>query len=87
MTILYYVYEKIGIRRRNIFWKLYFHIYIKNQNTNVKEVGKTLSLLTLLVAKSKYLAERISKEKGVSWKEAENIVIDWIKDGMKTANV
>lgn len=50
----------------------------------VKVVGKTLSLLTLLVAISKCLSERISEEKGVSLTEAENIVVDCIKDGIKT---
>lgn len=58
--------------------------YAKNQKAKVKAVGKTLSLLTLLVAISKCLAERISEEKGVSLEKAENIVVDCIKDGMKT---
>ena len=56
----------------------------KNDKAKVKAVGKTLSLLTLLVAISKCLAEKISKEKGVSMEEAENIVVDCIKDGIKT---
>lgn len=50
----------------------------------VKTIGKTLNLLTLTVAISKYLAERISKEKGVGLEKAEDIVVDCIKDGMKT---
>lgn len=58
--------------------------YTKNQKVKVKAVGKTLSLLMLVVAISKCLSERISKEKGVSLEEAENIVVDCIKDGMKT---
>ena len=58
--------------------------FIKNDKAKVKAAGKTLSLLTLLVAISKCLAERISKENGVSLAEAENIVVDCIKDGMKT---
>lgn len=58
--------------------------YIKNQKAKVKAVGKTLNLLVLQVAISKCLAERISEEKGVSLEEAENIVVDCIKDGMKT---
>lgn len=58
--------------------------YMKNKKAKVKAVGKTLSLLTLLVAISKCLSERISEEKGVSLTEAENIVVDCIKDGMKT---
>ena len=54
----------------------------KNQKAKVR--GKTLSLLTLTVAISKYMSERISEERGVSLEEAENIVVDCIKDGMKT---
>lgn len=58
--------------------------YIKNNKVKVKAVGKTLNLLILLVSISKCLAERISKEKQVSIGEAENIMVDCIKDGMKT---
>lgn len=58
--------------------------YIKNQKAKVKAVGKTLDLLTLLVAISKCLTERISEEKLVSFEEAENVVVDCIKDGIKT---
>lgn len=58
--------------------------YIKNNKAKVKAVGKTLNLLILLVSISKCLAERISEEKGVSLDEAENIVVDCIKDGIKT---
>ena len=58
--------------------------FTKNDKAKVKAVGKTLSLLTLAVAISKCLSERISKEKGASLAEAENIVVDCIKDGMKT---
>lgn len=57
---------------------------LKGEKAMVKVVGKTLSLLTLLVAISKCLSERISEEKGVSLTEAENIVVDCIKDGIKT---
>lgn len=56
----------------------------KNQKAKVKAIGKTLDLLILLVAISKCLAERISEEKGVSVKEAEDIIVDCIKDGLKT---
>lgn len=56
----------------------------KNKKAKVKAVGKTLDLLTLLVAISKCLTERILEEKGVSLKEAEDIVVDCIKDGIKT---
>lgn len=57
---------------------------IKNQKAKVKAVGKTLDLLTLFVAISKCLVERISKDKGVSLDEAENILVDCMKDGMKS---
>ena len=56
----------------------------KNKKAKVKAVGKTLNLIILLVAISKCLVERISEEKGVSLKKAEDIVVDCIKDGMKT---
>lgn len=58
--------------------------FTKNKKAKVKAVGKTLDLLILLVAISKCLSERISEEKGVGLDEAENIIIDCIKDGMKT---
>lgn len=57
---------------------------LKCEKAKVKAIGKTLNLMTLLVAISKCLAERISAEKGVSMKEAEEIVVDCIKDGIKT---
>jgi hypothetical protein len=57
---------------------------LKGEKAKVKAIGKTLNLMTLLVAISKCLAERISAEKGVSMKEAEEIVVDCIKDGIKT---
>jgi len=58
--------------------------FIKNKKGNIKAVGKTLNLLTLLVSISKCLAEKIVKEKEVGLVEAENIVIDCISDGIKT---
>jgi len=61
--------------------------YIKNQKAKVKAVGKTLNLLTLLVSISKCLSERISEEKRVSLGEAEDIIVDCIKDGIKTIEV
>lgn len=57
---------------------------LKGEKAKVKAIGKTLDLLTLFVAISKCLAERISIEKGVSLEKAEDIVVDCIKDGMKT---
>ena len=58
--------------------------YLSKEKAKVRAVGKTLDLLTLLVSISKVLAERISEEKGVSLEKAENLVVDCIKDGMKT---
>lgn len=58
--------------------------FSKNKKAKVRAVGKTLDLLILLVAISKYSAERLSEENGVSLEQAENIVVDCIKDGMKT---
>ncbi len=58
--------------------------YLKKENAKVKAVGKTLNLLMLLVSISKCLAERIAKEKGVSLGKAEDIVVDCVKDGMRT---
>lgn len=58
--------------------------FSKNKKAKVKAVGKTLNLMALLVAISKSLSERISEEKGVSLEKAEDIVVDCIKDGMKT---
>lgn len=56
----------------------------KKEKAKVKVIGKTLNLLTLLVAISKFLAERIAEEKGVCIEEAENIVVGCIKDGIRT---
>ena len=50
----------------------------------VKIVGNTLNVLTLLVAISKAIVEKVSKEKGISMEEAENLVVESIVDGMKT---
>lgn len=58
--------------------------YTKNDKAKVKATGKNIDLLLLLVAISKCLAERISEEKGVSLEKAEDIVVDCIKDGIKT---
>ncbi len=60
--------------------------YSKNEKAKIKTIGNTLNLLTLFVSVGKYLAERISAEKGISLKAAESIVVDCVKDGMKTIN-
>lgn len=57
---------------------------LKGGKAKIKTVGKIFNLLTLLVGISKCLAERISEEKRVSLEKAEDIVVDCIKDGMKT---
>ena len=57
---------------------------LKGEKAKVKVTGKTLNLITLLVAISKFLAERISKEHGVRVEKAEEIVVDCIKYGMNT---
>lgn len=56
----------------------------EKQKSKIRAAGRTISLLVLLVAISKCLSERISKEKGVSLEKADEIVVDCIKDGMKT---
>ena len=61
-----------------------FNCIYKESKSKDKSGGKTLNLLTLLMAISKCLAERISIEKGVGIEKAENIIVDCIKDGMKT---
>ncbi len=60
--------------------------YTKHKKAKIKVMGNTLNLLTLLVSISKYLAERISEENGVSLEGAENIVVDCIKNGMNVLN-
>ncbi len=52
----------------------------------IKAIGSTINLLALFMAVGKYLAERISVENGISLEAAESIVIDCVKDGMKTIN-
>lgn len=56
----------------------------RSKKAKVKAMGKTLDLLTLLVAISKCLAEKLSEEKGIDLEEAENIVVDCLKDGLGT---
>ena len=58
--------------------------FTKNSKAKIKATGETLNLLLLLVSISKCLAERISEEKKVNIDEAEDIVVDCIKDGIKT---
>lgn len=57
---------------------------LKREKAKIKAFGKTFDLLTLLVAISKCLVERISEEKRITIEKAEDIVVDCIKDGMKT---
>ncbi len=58
--------------------------YLKNKKAKVKVISNTLNSLTLLVTISKLLAARISEEKKISIKDAENFVVECIKDGVKT---
>ena len=58
--------------------------YAKNNEFKIKVIGNTLDTLTLLVAISKFLVEKISEEKKINMDIAERIVIDCISDGMKT---
>lgn len=60
--------------------------YSKKKRTKINAIGNTLSLLTLLVAISKLLAERVSKEKKIDINEAENFIIECVSDGIKTIN-
>lgn len=56
-------------------------IFATLKSEKVKVVCEVLNLLTLLVVISKCLAEKISKEKRVSLKKVEDIVVNCIKDG------
>ena len=58
--------------------------YAKNNEFKIKVIGNTLDTLTLLVAISKFLVEKISEEKKINMDISERIVIDCISDGMKT---
>jgi len=58
--------------------------FLKNKKVKIKTVGKTSNLIVLLVAISKFLSEKIAQEKNLELEQAESIVIDFIKDGMKT---
>jgi len=54
------------------------------QKAKVHMVGGTLSLLTMVVAICKAIAERISKEKGLNLDESIEFIAESIKDGYKT---
>lgn len=58
--------------------------FVKKKKARVKATGEMINLLTLLIAISKCLAEKLSEEKRVNLEEAQNIVVDCLKDGMKT---
>ena len=58
--------------------------FVKNRKEKIRAIGRILDSLTLLIVISKSLAERILKEKGMSLTEVENLVVDCIKEGMKT---
>ncbi|WP_157668738.1 hypothetical protein [Lachnoclostridium phytofermentans] len=50
----------------------------KRENAKVKVAGRTIDILSLLIAISKTLSEKISKENGVSTEEAEKVILDII---------
>lgn len=58
--------------------------YSKKNKAKIKIISNTLNSLKLLVAISKLLAARISEEKKISIKDAENFVVECIKDGVNT---
>ena len=55
----------------------------KGKRGKVILFGKTLDLLTMIATSSRALAERVQKEKGVSVENAEEIIIECIREGMK----
>ena len=57
---------------------------LKKHKVKVKTIGTALDMLTLLAAICKDFAEKISTEKNVSIEQAEDIVFDSVKSGMKT---
>ncbi len=57
--------------------------YLNNKKARVKAMGNTQNSLTLLVALSKMLSEKVSKERRIGINEAEEFVIECISDGMK----
>lgn len=62
-----------------------FIFALKSKRTGrVKIVGNTLNVLILLVAISKAIVEKVSKEKGICMEQAEKFVVESIADGMKT---
>lgn len=55
----------------------------KGKKGKVISFGKTVDLLTMIATSSRALAERVQKEKGVSLENAEEIIIECIRDAMK----
>ncbi len=62
----------------------YIFVYSKKEKVRINTMGSTSNLLVMLVAISRLLVDRISKEKKVNIAEAENFVLECISDGMKT---
>lgn len=54
------------------------------QKVKVKMIGKTANLLTITVAVCRFVAERISEEKGVELNESIEFVAECIKEGHST---
>ncbi len=61
--------------------------YSKKQRAKVRIIGSTLHSLSLLIAISKFVIEKISKERHMNTQDAENFVIDCIKDGIKFVGI
>lgn len=60
--------------------------FSRNRKYKIKAIGNTFDLLILIVAISKLLAERVSKEKKINIDEAEKFIVEFVSDGMKTIN-
>lgn len=57
--------------------------FSKKKKAKVIAIGRTLDSLSLLIAMSKSLTEKISKEKNICIEESEKVVLDCIKEGIQ----
>lgn len=51
-------------------------VTLKGEKEKIKAIGKIFDLMVLLIAISKGLSKKISKEKEVCLEEAEKLIID-----------
>ena len=58
--------------------------YSRNKKCKIKTIGNTLDLLTLFLAISKSLAEKISNEKEINISDAEKFIVECIYSETKT---